>query len=143
MRRGEPRRIFGKEARHYRIKLLGTRRTVPAADIKARLPYSWSMTEAGTPPPLTLPPQTDRQPLIREAFHLEWFTVGWMTVEAVVGIAAGVSAGSLVLLAFGLDSVIELGSGGVLMWRLYVELTPKCPSHQLDGTARRWFPAIR
>ena len=45
-----------------------------------------------------------------------------MTVEAVVAIAAGVSAGSLVLVAFGLDSVIEWVSAGVLMWRLSVEL---------------------
>jgi divalent metal cation (Fe/Co/Zn/Cd) transporter len=45
-----------------------------------------------------------------------------MTVEAVVAIGAGVTAGSLVLLAFGLDSVIELASAGVLMWRLSVEL---------------------
>jgi len=45
-----------------------------------------------------------------------------MTVEAVVAIAAGVTAGSLVLIAFGLDSVIELASAGVLMWRLSVEL---------------------
>ena len=72
--------------------------------------------------PLVLPPRADRLPLIREAFRLEWLTVGWMTVEAVVAIAAGTSAGSLVLMAFGLDSVIELASAGVLMWRLSVEL---------------------
>jgi divalent metal cation (Fe/Co/Zn/Cd) transporter len=45
-----------------------------------------------------------------------------MTVEAFVAITAGVTAGSLVLLAFGLDSVIELASAGVLIWRLFVEL---------------------
>jgi divalent metal cation (Fe/Co/Zn/Cd) transporter len=45
-----------------------------------------------------------------------------MTVEAVVTIVAGIAAGSLVLVAFGLDSVIELASAGVLMWRLSVEL---------------------
>lgn len=45
-----------------------------------------------------------------------------MSVEAVVAIGAGVTAGSLVLLAFGLDSVIELASAGVLMWRLSIEL---------------------
>jgi divalent metal cation (Fe/Co/Zn/Cd) transporter len=45
-----------------------------------------------------------------------------MTIEAAVAIAAGVAAGSLVLVAFGLDSVIELASAGVLMWRLSVEL---------------------
>ena len=45
-----------------------------------------------------------------------------MTVEAAVAIAAGVAAGSLVLVAFGLDSVVELASAGVLVWRLTVEL---------------------
>lgn len=45
-----------------------------------------------------------------------------MTVEAVVSISAGIFAGSLVVLAFGLDSLIELASAGVLMWRLSVEL---------------------
>lgn len=64
----------------------------------------------------------DRQGLIREAFRLEWLTVAWMTVEAVVAIGAGIAAGSLVLIAFGLDSVIELISAGVLMWRLSAEL---------------------
>jgi divalent metal cation (Fe/Co/Zn/Cd) transporter len=80
------------------------------------------MAETCAPPPLALPPRSDRLRLIREAFGLEWLTIGWMTVEAVVAIAAGVTAGSLVLIAFGLDSVIELASAGVLMWRLSVEL---------------------
>jgi divalent metal cation (Fe/Co/Zn/Cd) transporter len=80
------------------------------------------MTECCAPSALILPPQPDRLPLIREAFRLEWFTIGWMTVEAVVAIGAGVTAGSLVLLAFGLDSVIEMVSAGVLIWRLWVEL---------------------
>ena len=42
--------------------------------------------------------------------------------EAVVAIAAAMTAGSLALTAFGLDSVIELASAGVLIWRLSVEL---------------------
>ncbi len=45
-----------------------------------------------------------------------------VTVQATVAVAAGMTAGSLVVLAFGLDSVIELTSAGVLMWRLIVEL---------------------
>lgn len=45
-----------------------------------------------------------------------------MTVEAIVAIASGWMVGSLVLTAFGLDSLIELASAGVLMWRLLVEL---------------------
>jgi divalent metal cation (Fe/Co/Zn/Cd) transporter len=65
---------------------------------------------------------SDRKALIRDAFRLEWFTIGWMTVEAVVAIASGLAAGSLVLVVFGLDSVIELASAGALVWRLMVEL---------------------
>jgi divalent metal cation (Fe/Co/Zn/Cd) transporter len=60
--------------------------------------------------------------LVQEAFRLEWITVGWMIVEAVVAIGSGIVSGSLLLLAFGLDSVIELTSAGVLMWRLSIEL---------------------
>jgi Co/Zn/Cd efflux system component len=45
-----------------------------------------------------------------------------MTPEAVVALVAGIGAGSLVLVAFGLDSVIELISARVLMWRLSTEL---------------------
>lgn len=69
-----------------------------------------------------LQPHADRTALIREAFRLEWLTIGWMTIEAGVSLAAGLMAGSLVLVAFGLDSVIELASAGVLMWRLSIEL---------------------
>jgi divalent metal cation (Fe/Co/Zn/Cd) transporter len=75
-----------------------------------------------------LPLQPDRIALVREAFRLEWLTIGWMTVEAVVSIAAGVSAGSLVLVAFGVDSVIELTSAGVLMWRLFSERSERTAS---------------
>jgi divalent metal cation (Fe/Co/Zn/Cd) transporter len=73
---------------------------------------------------LVLPPKPpgEREALIREAFQLEWLTIGWMSVEAVVAIGSGVTAGSLVLIAFGLDSLIELASAGVLIWRLTVEL---------------------
>ena len=80
------------------------------------------MTECCAPQPLVLPTQIDREPLIREAFRLEWLTIGFVTIEAILAIAAGIAAGSLVLIAFGLDSVIELASAGVLMWRLSVEL---------------------
>src|SRR5215467_9721286 len=76
------------------------------------------------PPPLDLPttPNGGRTPLIRNAFRLEWLTIGWMAIEAVVALASGIAAGSLVLVAFGLDSVIELLSAGVLVWRLSIEL---------------------
>jgi divalent metal cation (Fe/Co/Zn/Cd) transporter len=53
---------------------------------------------------------------------LEWLTIAWMAIEALVAIASGVLAGSLTLTAFGFDSVIELVSAGVLIWRLTDEL---------------------
>src|ERR1700758_1454036 len=96
------------------------------------------MADSCAPPPFLLPPRSERLPLIREAFRLEWLTIGWMTVEAVVAIAAGVTAGSLVLVAFGLDSVIELASAGVLIWRLSVELrVGKGFSGRAERTASR------
>lgn len=64
----------------------------------------------------------ERAPLIAQAFRLEWFTVAWMTIEAVVAIGAGLAAHSVSLTAFGIDSLIELVSAGVLIWRLSVEL---------------------
>jgi divalent metal cation (Fe/Co/Zn/Cd) transporter len=45
-----------------------------------------------------------------------------MVIEAAVAIGAGIAAGSITLLAFGIDSIIELVSAGVLIWRLTVEL---------------------
>lgn len=64
----------------------------------------------------------DRPALIPGAFWLEWATIAWMVIEAAVALAAGVMAASVSLLAFGLDSLIELISAGVLIWRLTVEL---------------------
>jgi divalent metal cation (Fe/Co/Zn/Cd) transporter len=56
--------------------------------------------------------------LHRRALRLEWFTVSWNIVEAVVAIGAGAAAGSIALIGFGADSLIEVTSGGMLVWRL-------------------------
>src|SRR5262249_6810331 len=98
-------------------------------------------------PPLVLPKRpersAERQALIRQAFRLEWLTVGWMAIEAVIAIGAGLTAGSLVLMAFGLDSLIELASAGVLMWRLTVELRQgERFSEQTERTASRIAGAL-
>jgi divalent metal cation (Fe/Co/Zn/Cd) transporter len=66
--------------------------------------------------------ERSRHVLIRRAFRLEWLTLAWMVVEAGVAIGAGIAARSLLLLAFGIDSIIELASAGLLLWRLSVEL---------------------
>jgi len=54
----------------------------------------------------------------KKALLSEYFTVGWNVIEGIVAIAAGVIAGSIVLVGFGLDSYIEVASGLVLIWRL-------------------------
>lgn len=58
---------------------------------------------------------------VRAGVRIEVVTVVWMAVEAVVAIGAGVLARSVLLTSFGLDSVIELVTGGVLLWRLATE----------------------
>jgi divalent metal cation (Fe/Co/Zn/Cd) transporter len=59
-----------------------------------------------------------RVPLIRRARLLAWIGLGWHAVEAAVAIAAGVIAGSVALVGFGADSLIELAAGLVVLWRL-------------------------
>ena len=53
--------------------------------------------------------------LVRRGVSLEIFTLWWMTVEAAVALGAGVAAGSVALLAFGLDSVIEFVAALVVL----------------------------
>ena len=58
---------------------------------------------------------------VRAGVRIEVITIVWMVVEMAVSIGAGIAAGSVLLIAFGLDSLIELVSGGMLLWRLGVE----------------------
>lgn len=60
-----------------------------------------------------------RQNAIRRGRRLEYVTVAWNSLEALASITAGVIAGSIALVGFGLDSVIETSSGGAMLWRLH------------------------
>jgi divalent metal cation (Fe/Co/Zn/Cd) transporter len=62
-----------------------------------------------------------RTTAVRSGIRIEIITVIWMTIEMAVSIVAGIAAGSILLIAFGIDSLIELISGGILLWRLLVE----------------------
>jgi len=53
-----------------------------------------------------------------KALIAEYVTVGWNVIEGIVAIMAGIIAGSIALIGFGLDSYIEVASGIVLIWRL-------------------------
>jgi divalent metal cation (Fe/Co/Zn/Cd) transporter len=59
-----------------------------------------------------------RAAAVRRGRRLEYLTVGWNALEAVAAIGAGLAAGSIALVGFGVDSVIESSSGAVLWWRL-------------------------
>jgi divalent metal cation (Fe/Co/Zn/Cd) transporter len=54
----------------------------------------------------------------RAGRKIEFISIGWTTVESIVGITAGLLAGSVALMSFGIDSVIEVASSLVLVWRL-------------------------
>jgi divalent metal cation (Fe/Co/Zn/Cd) transporter len=55
--------------------------------------------------------------LVRRAKFLAWLGVGWHGVEAAIAVGAGVLAGSIALVGFGADSLIEAVAGFVLLWR--------------------------
>lgn len=59
----------------------------------------------------------ERDRLIGRAKALAWLSLVWMTVEGAVGISAAVAAGSVALLGFGLDSVIEALASVIVIWR--------------------------
>jgi divalent metal cation (Fe/Co/Zn/Cd) transporter len=59
-----------------------------------------------------------RASLVRRTRRLAWIGLGWHGIEAAVAIAAGVVAGSVALVGFGADSLIELAAGLVVLWRL-------------------------
>lgn len=59
-----------------------------------------------------------RARLVRRARLLAWVGLGWHGVEAAVAVAAGVVAGSVALIGFGADSLIEVMAGLIVLWRL-------------------------
>lgn len=63
------------------------------------------------------PTSAERERLIARAKALSWLSLAWMTVEGAVGIAAALAAGSVALLGFGLDSVIEALASVIVIWR--------------------------
>jgi divalent metal cation (Fe/Co/Zn/Cd) transporter len=86
-----------------------------------RVPIRLVTPSLRTPVPVR-PATASEQAALPDAVRIERFTVGWMVVEAAVAIGAGVLAGSFLLIAFGLDSVIELVSGAILLWRLLLQV---------------------
>ena len=63
-----------------------------------------------------------RSELVRRGQRLEYFTIGYNSLEGLVSIVAGIIAGSVSLIGFGLDSLIEVTSGAALLWRFHHDL---------------------
>lgn len=63
----------------------------------------------------------DRAEATRRGRRLEYFTIVWNSLEGAVAVIAGLVAGSISLVGFGIDSFIEVTSGAALLWRMSVD----------------------
>ena len=66
--------------------------------------------------------QSNRAAAVRRGRYLEYFTIAYNSLEGLIAIVAGIVAGSIALVGFGFDSLIEVTSGSVLLWRLRADI---------------------
>jgi divalent metal cation (Fe/Co/Zn/Cd) transporter len=74
---------------------------------------------------------------IRLALRLTYITLGWMSIEGAASLLLGWASKSLLLEAFGIDSVIELFSAGVLLWRFRIEASGFADEARLEKVENR------
>lgn len=88
-------------------------------------------------------PSAVRAREVRLGVGIELVTIAWMIVEAAVALSVGFAARSVSLQGFGIDSIIELVAGGILLWRLRVEQRGG-DLEQVERAERRasWVTAI-
>lgn len=65
--------------------------------------------------------EASRAAQVQRGRRLEYVTIGWNLLEGAVAIGSGLMAGSIALVGFGVDSLIESFSGGALLWRLHMD----------------------
>ena len=66
--------------------------------------------------------ESERKRHVRRGVLLEYFTVFYNSLEALIALIAGFLAGSIALVGFGFDSIIEVTSGSALLWRLKADV---------------------
>lgn len=90
-----------------------------------------------------LTPVQERAAQIRLGMWIELLSLLWMVIEASVAILVGFATRSVSLEGFGVDSIIELIAGGVLLWRLLVEQRGH-PVERIERAERRaaWVTAL-
>jgi divalent metal cation (Fe/Co/Zn/Cd) transporter len=83
------------------------------------VPVELPIIHTASAAPLATPDREprERERLIRQAKTLAWLSLAWMTIEGAVAISAALAAGSIALLGFGLDSVIEALASIIVIWR--------------------------
>jgi len=64
----------------------------------------------------------NRPGLIKRGRRLEYFTIAYNSLEGLIAVIAGLMAGSIALVGFGFDSLIEVTSGAALLWRLHSDV---------------------
>ena len=74
---------------------------------------------------------------VRLALLLTYITLGWMTVEGAASLLLGWASKSLLLEAFGIDSIIELFSASVLLWRLRIEASGHADEARVEAVEHR------
>jgi divalent metal cation (Fe/Co/Zn/Cd) transporter len=90
-----------------------------------------------------LPSSSGRKDSLRLGVWIELVTILWMTMEASIAISVGFATRSVSLQGFGIDSIVELVAGGILLWRLLIEQRGGSVAH-VEGAERRasWVTAI-
>jgi divalent metal cation (Fe/Co/Zn/Cd) transporter len=86
---------------------------------------------------ITRPVDDARTADLRTALALTWATIGWMTIEGVAALLLGYDSNSLLLETFGIDSILELVSAFVLLWRLRVELRGHANEEHIEAVERQ------
>jgi divalent metal cation (Fe/Co/Zn/Cd) transporter len=67
----------------------------------------------------------ERRALVRRGLWLNWLTIGYNLVEAIISVGAGLVSGSVALVSFGVDSGIEVTSSLAAHWRLRADTDPE------------------
>jgi divalent metal cation (Fe/Co/Zn/Cd) transporter len=79
---------------------------------------------------------SDREALVRKGLRLSYATILYNLLEAIAAISAGILAGSIALLGFGLDSAVEVASSGAAQWRLRSD-SDAMARKRVERTSRR------
>ena len=74
---------------------------------------------------------------LKRGLRLEYLTVGWNVLEGIIAVGAGIAAGSIALIGFGVDSFVETISGAVIIWRLMAETRGRHDDEAIERIEQR------